>query len=130
MARILFVDDDPFSLETLAKAVEVFGHHALIANTGKECLDIASGQSPDLIFCDMSLPDMDGLKLVEELKGSTATAQIPVLILSASPAMDAVELAKAAGATAYLNKPIHLQNLLSIIEEFSTKEAKPPALAP
>ena len=130
MARILFVDDDPFTLETLAKAVEVFGHHALLANTGEEGLEIAVGQSPDLIFCDMFLPDMDGLKLVKALNGSATTAQIPVLILSASPAIDAAELVKAAGATAYLTKPIHLQDLLNIIEEFTAKKANPPALAP
>jgi CheY-like chemotaxis protein len=129
MACILFVDDDPFTLETLAKAMEVFGHQALLASTGEEGLEIAAGQSPDLIFSDMSLPDMDGLTLVKALKESAATAQIPVMILSASPEIDAVEVAKAAGATAYLNKPIRLQNLLNIIDEFTAKGEEPPVSA-
>ena len=59
MARILFIDDDPFTLETLGKAVEVFGHEHLWAKNGQEALKIAAEQSPDIIFLDMNLPDMD-----------------------------------------------------------------------
>lgn len=121
MARVLFVDDDPFTLETLTKAVEVFGHQALSAHNGREGLDLAAGESPDLIFTDMRLPDMDGLTLVTELKAQPETAQIPVLVLSASPVLDAVERAKAAGARDYLNKPIRLQALLDIIQQYTTK---------
>jgi len=125
MARILFVDDDPFTLETLTKAVEVLGHQALLASTGKEGIAIAGEQLPDLIFTDMRLPDMDGLQLISAIKGSAITAHIPILMPSASPVLDAVELAKAAGAEAYLNKPIRLQALLEIIESHSPKPNSP-----
>jgi CheY-like chemotaxis protein len=126
MARILFVDDDPFTLETLSKAVEVFGHHALIAHTGDEGLAVAASQSPDLIFTDMRLPDMDGLQLVGKLKGLPVIAHIPILVLSASPELDAADLAKAAGAVDYLNKPVRLQALLDIIATY-VKPGSPPA---
>lgn len=125
MARILFIDDDPFTLETLTKAVEVFGHQALLANTGKEGLESAMHESPDLIFTDMSLPDMDGLALVNQLKSNPTIANIPVLVLSASPVLDAIELAKAAGAADYLTKPIRLQTLLEIIELYSNPTGNP-----
>jgi CheY-like chemotaxis protein len=127
MARILFVDDDPFTLETLTKAVEVFGHQALIASSGQEGLEIATSQSPDLIFTDMSLPDMDGLELISNLKGTPIIAQIPVLVLSASPVLDATELAKAAGAADYLNKPIRLQSLLDVIDKYLKPGDQPTA---
>jgi CheY-like chemotaxis protein len=124
MARILFIDDDPLTLETLTKAVEVFGHQALLAPNGKEGLVMAAKQSPDLIFTDMSLHDIDGLELVKKLKAKPATAHIPVLILSASPELGAVEVTKAAGAEAFLNKPIRLQDLLDIINSHtSTNES-------
>ena len=64
MARILFVDDDPHTLEILGKAVEVFGHQAIWASDGQAALRIASEQSPDIIFVDLSLPDIDGLALL------------------------------------------------------------------
>lgn len=121
MARILFIDDDPLTLETLTKAVEVFGHQAFLASTGKEGLAIAHEQLPDLVFTDMSLQDMDGLAVVTALKSDPKTAAIPVLILSASPVLDAMELAKQAGAAAYINKPIRLQNLLDTIQEHTAR---------
>lgn len=117
MARILFIDDDPMALETLSKAVEVFGHQALHAHNGKEGLELARQQSPDLIFTDLRLPDMEGLALVEQLHNDPQTASIPVLVLSASPALDETKRAQAAGAQGYINKPIRLQALLELIQK-------------
>jgi|YelNatPaOPRAMG01_1025707.scaffolds.fasta_scaffold02140_3 CheY-like chemotaxis protein len=119
MARILFVDDDPFTLETLTKAVEVFGHQALLADNGTTGFELAVGQAPDLIFTDMRLPDMDGLAFVQKLQTHPQTKIIPVLVLSASPVLDAIEMAKAAGAKDYINKPIRLQALLDIIQKYT-----------
>ena len=124
MACVLFIDDDPFTLKTLTKAVEMFGHQALMATSGKDGLALAASQSPDLIFTDMRLPDMDGLQLVKQLKNQPATSHIPVLVLSASPVLDAVEQAKAAGAESYLNKPIRLQALLEVINDHSANKPK------
>ena len=119
MARILFVDDDPYTLETLTKAVEVLGHQALLAASGSEGLRVAAEQAPDMIFTDMHLTDMDGLTLVGKLRDQESTAKIPVVVLSASPYADAVEQAQEAGAKAYYNKPIRLQTLLEVIQEFT-----------
>jgi CheY-like chemotaxis protein len=121
MAKILFIDDDPFTLETLMKAVGVFGHQALLAATGNEGLQTAIKQTPDIIFTDMRLPDMDGLELIGKLNQQPATTAIPVMILSASPVLDAVDKAKAAGAQMYLEKPLRLQTLQEIILQY-TKE--------
>ncbi|GAB4481199.1 MAG: hypothetical protein Kow0088_23320 [Anaerolineales bacterium] len=119
MARILFIDDDPMTLETLSKAVEVFGHQALHAHTAKEGLELARQQSPDLIFTDLRLPDMEGLVLVNLLHTDPITASIPILVLSASPELDQVERAQSAGAQGYINKPIRLQALLDLIQKYS-----------
>ena len=121
MARLLFVDDDPFTLETLAKAVEVLGHQALIASSGKEAYRLATEGSPDLIFTDMRLSDTDGASLIDLLQSQANTADIPMFILSASPAEDAGRRSYAAGARLYLNKPIHLQTLLDLIREYTSE---------
>ncbi|MCS6906327.1 MAG: response regulator [Anaerolineales bacterium] len=117
MARILFIDDDPMTLETLSKAVEILGHQALQAHTAGEGLELARQQSPDLIFTDLRLPDMEGLALIGRLHDDPSTASIPVLVLSASPALDEIERAQAAGAQGYLHKPIRLQTLLDLIQK-------------
>jgi CheY-like chemotaxis protein len=119
MARILFIDDDPYTLETLGKAVEVFGHQYLWATNGHEALKIAPEQNPDMIFLDMNLPDMDGIALISQLRQEPSLASTPVLMLSASPELDAAELARHAGAQAYLTKPIRLQTLLDTIQEYT-----------
>lgn len=120
MARILFVDDDPYTLETLGKAVEVFGHQPLWATNGQEAMQAASQQDPDIIFLDMSLPDIGGIELIGKLRGVVSLTDTPILVLSASPELDAAELALKAGAQAYLNKPIRLQTLLDTIQQHTS----------
>ena len=120
MARILFVDDDPYTLETLGKAVEVFGHQPLWATNGQEAMQAASQQAPDIIFLDMSLPDIGGIELIGKLRGVVSLTDTPILVLSASPELDAAELALKAGAQAYLNKPIRLQTLLDTIQQHTS----------
>ena len=121
MARLLFVDDDPFTLETLAKAVQVLGHQPILASSGQEALLAALEQLPDLIFTDMSLPDTDGVTLIGLLHDQESTAKIPIFVLSASPTEDAVAKTQSAGAQAYLNKPIRLQTLIDIIGKFTAR---------
>lgn len=120
MALLLFVDDDPFTLEVLAKATQVLGHQAIVASNGQEALKLASEHSLDLIFVDMQLPDMDGTTLVSQFQNQESTACVPLFILSASPREVAAQEAQAAGARGYLDKPIRLQTLLKIIQEYTT----------
>jgi CheY-like chemotaxis protein len=120
MARILFVDDDFQTLETLNKSVQIIGHQAFLASTGEEALALAGAEDLDLIMTDMMLPDMDGLTLVKKLRQSAETAPIPVVMLSASPEVDLAEVSKAAGANTFLNKPVRLQTLFDTIHQFTT----------
>ena len=118
MAHVLFVDDEPDTLFTLQKAVELFGHRASLASSGEQALQIATEQVPGLIFVDMNLPDMDGLTIVRQLRANPPTANIPVVMLSAGPELDSAERAQAAGAQDYLLKPVRLQTLIDIIEKY------------
>lgn len=120
MARIMFVDDDPLTLETLRKSVSLLGHEALLASSGDIAQNTARTQLPDLILTDMHLPDMGGLELVEKLKGDPTTTHIPVIVLSASAEMDAQELSHTAGAEAFIAKPIRLQALQELIDRFTS----------
>ncbi len=120
MARILFVDDDPHTLETLTKSVQLFGHQGIHARSGKEALEQAMTQSPDLIMTDMMLPDMDGLELLGQLHKDAVTADIPVVMLSASPEVDLAELCLASGAETFLNKPVRLKTLIDVIQRYTS----------
>ena len=119
MAKILFVDDDPLTLETLKRSVEIFGHQAVLASTGEQARNLLLEQPPDLIMTDMNLPDTDGLSLVKSLKPLPAAVGIPIIILSASPEVDAGEMSLDAGADEFLSKPVRLDLLQSVIERYT-----------
>jgi CheY-like chemotaxis protein len=119
MARILFVDDDPDTLETMTRAVQIFGHLAVIASNGKEALAKAANARPDLIFIDMRLPDIDGDELIGRFNRLESTHNVPICMLTASVEQEAEAVAKAAGASEYLTKPIRLQKLIEIIRQYT-----------
>ena len=118
MAHILFVDDDPNTLQTLSKSAQLLGYQPLLAHSGKEAVNLAVSQLPDLILTDMNLPDMDGLTLIRILRQDRRTAETAIVVLSASPEFDAAELARAAGANEFLAKPVRLQTLQVTIERY------------
>lgn len=117
MASILFVDDDPYTLETLTKAVELFGHQAILASSGEEALRLAASTHADLIFVDLMLPDIDGLQVLDQIKLVAKNEQLPIYVLSAAADRNFSEQALALGAQAYLTKPLRLQTLLDIIQK-------------
>ena len=120
MARLLFIDDDTDTLLTLKKAVEMFGHQPTLASTGEQGLRVAAQLLPDLIFVDHNLTDMSGMDVVEGLRQNAETTNIPVMMLSAGPELDAAERAKAAGVREYLLKPVRLQILLDVIQKYTS----------
>jgi len=120
MACILFVDDDPLTLDLLKRSCQVLGHRVVLASTGAQAIECATKDQPDLIFADMRLQDIDGLSLVRTLKQQAQTDHIPVVMLSASPEVDAAELARQAGAVDFLAKPVRLQTLQEMILLYAT----------
>jgi two-component system cell cycle response regulator DivK len=119
MTRILFVDDDPITLKMLCKLAEMEGHDTMTADSGKMALSTATEAAPDLIILDMSMPDMDGISVIREMRARPETAQIPIVILSAGFELDAPEQVTAAGAQGYLSKPINVQELQEVIDKFA-----------
>jgi CheY-like chemotaxis protein len=117
MARILFVDDDPMTLDMLSKIISLSGHQALTAVTAGKGLEIAATEQPDIILVDMNMPDMDGLAFLRALHQQPETAKIPALMLSASAELDVEEQVKEAGGQGYLAKPLNITKFLEIIEQ-------------
>lgn len=119
MARILFIDDDPMTLETLKRSIEIFGHQAILASSGEQAQKLVIEQPPDLIMTDLNLPDTDGISLVKQFKEDPHAAEIPIVVLSASPEIDATEIALTAGAEEFLTKPVRLDKLKSVIDRYA-----------
>lgn len=122
MARILFVDDDPLTLETYSYIIGFYGHEVLLESTAEQAIRTATEEVPDLLVLDMNLPDLHGFDLLRRLRKNTKTADIPAIMVSASP--DAMaESAIRAGAQEFRSKPVLPDELLAIIDHYTSKDA-------
>jgi two-component system, sensor histidine kinase and response regulator len=110
---ILVVDDTEDNLDLLEFALKRKPVQMLRANSGKECLQVAAEQRPDVILLDIQMPEMDGFETLKFLRASKKTAGIPVIFLTAQRKdASSIEQGLALGADEYLTKPIDIDELL------------------
>ena len=115
MTKILLVEDNEDNRDMLSRRLERKGFTVALAVDGQEGVDKAKSESPDIILMDMSLPVMDGWEATRILKDDSATAQIPVIALTAHAMSSDREKAIEAGCDDYDTKPVDLQRLLDKI---------------
>jgi CheY-like chemotaxis protein len=102
--RILFVEDDPTVAEMYRVKLELDGYSVEVATDGEQALQIAQADPPDIIFLDIRLPKMDGLAVLEALRGDDRTRAVPVVILSNYSQQELIERGLKLGALEYLVK--------------------------
>ncbi len=103
--KILIVDDVPENIEVLGEIL-ADGHDILCAFSGREALDLA-GEGPDLILLDVMMPDMDGYETCARLKADAATADIPIIFITAKTSPEDETAGFAAGAVDFITKPVN-----------------------
>ena len=86
---VLVIDDDPGILDMHSRMVEQTGRRAITARNGREALALIDEQIPDLILLDLTMPEMDGFAVLDELRARASTRDIPVIILTARLLSDA-----------------------------------------
>ena len=110
MTRVLVVDDEPQILRALRINLRVREYEVHVAATGAEALTMASRYPPDLVILDLGLPDLDGVEVIQGLRGWT---KAPIIVLSGrADSTDKVE-ALDAGADDYITKPFGVEELLA-----------------
>jgi CheY-like chemotaxis protein len=124
--KILIVEDNKDSLEILSLFVTKIGHQVIKACNSEEAITCAEAEGPDLIFMDMNLPDVDGVKTTAQLKQNPKTSRIPVVALTAWISELWREKALKVGIVDYQLKPVSPQVLRQTIEKF-TKASPNPA---
>ena len=117
--KILIVEDNNDSREILGLFVTNIGCQVIKACSSKEAVAFAEAEGPDLIFMDMELPDLDGVKTTAILKKNPTTSQIPVVACTAWVSELWREKASKVGITTYLVKPVSPQTLKQTIEEYT-----------
>ena len=112
MARILLVEDNEMNRNMLTRRLERKGHQVIMAVDGRQAIDLAAAETPDLILMDMSLPVMDGWEATRRLKAGDATKRIPIIALTAHAMAEDERKAREIGCDDYDTKPIELPRLL------------------
>jgi CheY-like chemotaxis protein len=127
--KILIVDDDEIILKTTAMKLEAEGYDVVTAAEGAEAIRAARREKPDLILLDLSFPSdvgaviWDGFLIMSWLQRLEEARNIPVIIITAGESAKYRQRALSAGATAFFNKPIALEGLLSVIDRTIGPEA-------
>jgi CheY-like chemotaxis protein len=120
--RILVVEDNMDNYELVRFILERAGYDVFLAVNGRDGVDAARLQQPDMILMDLGMPEMDGWAAAEKLKSEQSTKFIPLYALSAYTRPSERKRALDAGCDGYLSKPIHMESFLSAINEvFETK---------
>lgn len=114
-ARVLIVDDEADIVSTVKYRLEFCGFEVITAANGKEGLEKAANEKPDIILLDISMPVMNGHEVLERLKSYPELKDIPVIMLTAYS--DAKDIAKAAnlGIAGYITKPFDFSELMGKI---------------
>lgn len=115
--RILIVEDNMDNYELVRIVLERAGYDVFLAVNGRDGVDAARAQKPDLILMDLGLPEMDGWNAAEKLKAGEETKSIPLYALTAHTLPGERKRALLAGCDGYVAKPIHMKDFLNIVEE-------------
>jgi DNA-binding response OmpR family regulator len=115
-ANVLIVEDDAELLQVMARALQGAGHAVLTAPDGETGLKLFRAEPPDLVVCDIVMPDRDGIELIPEMKG--ARPEVKLVAISGRQMigmLDVLGLARRMGADATLAKPFAMEALQAIV---------------
>ncbi len=108
----MVVDDEPSILKLVRRILEEGGYDVITAENGREALDLLEENAPDLIILDISMPELDGIHVLEFVRQKS---NIPVIMLTARNEPAVVNNAFSVGANDYISKPFHRRELLARI---------------
>ena len=115
MTKILIIEDEPDVRANLVEVLEMEKYKPITASNGKAGVEAARRERPDLILCDVTMPDLDGHAVLAALRDNPQTARIPFVFLTARGERNDVRAGMDLGADDYLVKPVPLAELLSAI---------------
>jgi K+-sensing histidine kinase KdpD len=116
MGKILVIEDQVDILDDVVETLKLEGYDVLRAECGEDGVQLAREELPDLIVCDIMMPNMDGYQVLEILRSETETSTIPFIFLTALAERANWRQGMVMGADDYVTKPFHLQDLLESIQ--------------
>ena len=121
MTKILVIEDQPQMRKNIAFILEMENFQVFAAENGRQGLDLARKNKPDLVICDVMMPELDGYGVLTELRAAPATATLPFIFLTAKGDKRDLRRGMNLGADDYLTKPVLREDLLEAVRTRLTR---------
>ena len=118
MSKILVVDDSKTEIFQFREMLEKLGYEVITAENGRDGVDMAKKEQPDVVLMDIVMPDMNGFQATRQITQGEETKHIPVIIVSSKDQETDKVWGERQGAKGYLTKPVNSQQLSSAMESF------------
>jgi CheY-like chemotaxis protein len=125
--RVLVVEDSPDIRGLWRTWLTLSGFLIDEASNGADAVVQARTKRPDLVLMDLCMPVMDGVEAIGILRAESATAKVPIIVVTAQGTDESAQRAAAAGADAYIDKPVMPDELLQHIRDAFNRKSVPPA---
>jgi two-component system phosphate regulon response regulator PhoB len=116
-ARVLIVEDEPIILRLLQVNLRLEGYEVVACSSGEDALAQAQVRPPDVVVLDVVLPGVDGFEVCRRLRELPATAQVPVIMVTAQAQDEDRERGYALGVHEYVTKPFEPTDLVALVRE-------------
>ncbi len=123
MARILVVEDNALNIKLFCDLLKAHGHDARPVTDSRLALEEAKGFHPDLVITDIQLPYVSGLELIRSIREEPGLTDVPIMAVTAYAGQGDDDRVRAAGAQAYVSKPISVARFVQEVSALLPKEA-------
>jgi len=130
LAKILIVEDNALNIKLFCDLLAAHGHQPEAVTDSRNALGAARELRPDLVITDIQLPHVSGLELIRLIRKDEDLAEVPIMAVTAYSAQGDEERIRAAGAQAYVSKPISVVKFAQTVDELLTISSEEPGELP
>jgi two-component system cell cycle response regulator DivK len=123
LAKILIVEDNALNIKLFCDLLAAHGHEPQAVTDSRFALDAARQFSPDLVITDIQLPHVSGLELIRLIRSDDDLRQVPIMAVTAYSTSEDEERIRAAGAQAYVSKPISVARFVETVDQLLAAES-------
>lgn len=114
--KILIIEDNQPILENTVELLELSDYEVIIASNGREGIQIACNDTPDLILCDIMMPELNGYEVLQYIRNESPIPETPLIFFTASAEKKQIEDGLEMGANGYIIKPFDADELVALIK--------------
>ena len=124
MARILVIDEDALLRANLHRLLALEGHVVVEAQGGLDGVERAYEHPPDLVLCDLVMPDLDGMAVFDGLRANPRTAEVPFVLVTGSVTPPTATDAPPFDADGFVTKPFEIDRLLAVLADVLSRSLR------